>query len=457
MPFNSLVFLLAFLPLALGLHALCAAWRPGSRVPLLAGLSLAYYAWWDWRGLPLLAASIGLNWLAGEVYGRTGRAAVLTLALGLDLALLGLFKYLGFLAGLIDAVTGAGFSAPALVLPLGISFFTFQHVAYLVDLRRGTAARMTLTEYALYIAFFPRVIAGPLVRPAEIQPQWNAAPAWDLAAARGLLLLAAGLAKKVVLGDGLAAAIDPLWAAAAAGTPLAPAAALQAVLGYALQLYFDFSGYTDMALGLALMVGIRLPENFRAPYRATSIQDFWRRWHITLSHFLRDYLYIPFGGSRHGLPRQFGALLGTMTLGGLWHGAGLTFVAWGAAHGLALGLHLLWRRAGLALPPLAGWAATFAFVVLAWVPFRAPDFATALAVYRGLLGLDGGAAAGAAPDAWPLAAVAFVLAVAGPTARDLTARLPLSGRVAAATALVLAALLLQVGNDANQAFIYAQF
>ncbi|MFE1598797.1 MBOAT family O-acyltransferase [Methylobacterium sp. ID0610] len=454
MPFNALTFLLLFGPLALGLHALCVARRPVWRVPLLAGLSLAYYAWWDWRALPLLLASIGANWWVGEAYRHSGRGTLIALMLALDLGLLGLFKYLGFFAGLIDAATGAGFSAPDLVLPLGISFFTFQHIAYLVDLRRGTAPPMTLTDYALYVAFFPRVIAGPLVRAAEIQPQWQAHPPWADLAARGLLLFAAGLAKKVVLGDGLAAAIDPLWAGAGAG--LAPEAAAQAVLGYAFQLYFDFSGYTDMALGLALMLGIRLPENFRAPYRAVSIQDFWRRWHITLSVFLRDYLYIPFGGSRHGLARQLGALLATMTLGGLWHGAGLTFVAWGAAHGIALGLHVLWRRAGLALPPLAGWVATFAFVVLAWVPFRAPDFATALAVYRGLLGLGGGTA-GAAPDFWPLAALAGALALAGPTAHDLTARLRLSGPLAAATALLLAALLLQVGNDANQAFIYAQF
>ncbi|MGX7706751.1 MBOAT family O-acyltransferase [Methylobacterium sp. Gmos1] len=456
MPFNSLPFLLLFLPVALGLHALCVARRPGWRVAWLAGLSFAFYGWWDWRFVPLLAGSIALNWLAGEAWRRGRRADVLTLAIVLDLGLLGVFKYLGFFAGLADAVTGASVPLVSLALPLGISFFTFQHIAYLVDLRRGKAEPMGLAEYAVYVAFFPRVIAGPLVRPSEIVGQLRA-PEPDSAdrAARGLMLLTAGLTKKVFLGDGLGTYVDPIWSAAAAGGQLDFAAAMQATIGYALQLYFDFSGYTDMALGLALLFGIVLPENFRAPYRAASIQDFWRRWHITLSLFLRDYLYIPFGGSRHGLPRQLLALFATMALGGLWHGAGLTFVAWGAAHGIALGLHVLWRRAGLRLPEAAGWLATFAFVCLAWVLFRAPDFATALAVYRGLLGL--GTDAGGSTAFWPLAAGAAALAALGPTAREAVERLIPKPLAAAATALLLAAILLQVGNDANQAFIYARF
>ncbi|MFH6783235.1 MBOAT family O-acyltransferase [Methylobacterium sp. MA0201] len=457
MPFNSLPFLLLFLPAALGLHALCVARRPQSRVVWLAGLSFVFYGWWDWRFVPLLAGSVTLNWLAGEVWRRSGRGSALAAAIVLDLGLLGLFKYLGFFAGLVNAVTGAEVPRVSLALPLGISFFTFQHVAYLVDLRRGLAERMTLAEYAVYVAFFPRVIAGPLVRPAEILGQLRGPerPCADRSA-RGLMLLTVGLAKKVFLGDGLGSFVDPVWAAAAAGGQPDGAAALQATIGYALQLYFDFSGYTDMALGLALLFGIVLPDNFRAPYRAASIQDFWRRWHITLSLFLRDYLYIPFGGSRHGLARQLLALFATMALGGLWHGAGLTFVAWGAAHGIALGLHVLWRRAGLSLPEAAGLLVTLAFVCLAWVLFRAPDFATALAVYRGLLGL-GTDAAGSSAGFWPLAAGAAALAILGPTAREAVERLVPRAWAAAATALVLAAILLQVGNDANQAFIYARF
>ncbi len=461
MPFNTLPFLLLFLPVALGLHALCVARRPGWRVAWLAVLSFVFYGWWDLRFVPLLAGSIALNWLAGEVYRRGGRGAILTAAIVLDLGLLGLYKDLGFFAGLADAVTGAdlpqeSLAQLSLALPLGLSFFTFQHIAYLVDLRRGQAERMGLADYAVYVAFFPRVIAGPLVRPSELVGQLRGpeSSSADLAA-RGLMLLTAGLAKKVFLGDGLGTFVDPLWAAATAGGQPDLATAAQAAIGYALQLYFDFSGYTDMALGLGLLFGITLPENFRAPYRAVSIQDFWRRWHITLSLFLRDYLYIPFGGSRHGVPRQCLALLATMALGGLWHGAGLTFVAWGAAHGIALGLHVLWRRAGLRLPKAAGWLATFSFVCLAWVPFRAPDFATALAVYRGLLGL--GTDRGGTAAFWPLATGAAALAILGPTAREAVERLIPRAWAAAATALLMAAILLQVGNDANQAFLYARF
>ncbi|KMO29996.1 MBOAT family O-acyltransferase [Methylobacterium aquaticum] len=456
MPFNSLPFLLLFLPVALGLHALCVARRPGWRVAWLASLSFAFYGWWDLRVVPLLVGSVALNWLAGEAYRRSGRSGLLAAAIVVDLGLLGVCKYLGFFAGLADAVTGADLPQVSLALPLGLSFFTFQHIAYLVDLRRGAADRMTLAEYAVYVAFFPRVIAGPLVRASELVPQLRAPepPSAD-SAARGVMLLTAGLAKKVFLGDGLGACVDPLWAAAAAGGQPDAATAAQATIGYALQLYFDFSGYTDMALGLALLFGIVLPENFRAPYRAVSIQDFWRRWHITLSLFLRDYLYIPLGGSRHGVPRQLLALFATMALGGLWHGAGLTFVAWGAAHGIALGLHVLWRRAGLRLPAAAGFLATLAFVCLAWVPFRAPDFATALAVYRGLLGL--GTEAGGTAAFWPLAAAAAALAILGPTAREAVERLVPTPFAAAATALLLAAILLQVGNDSNQAFLYARF
>ncbi|KMO29949.1 acyltransferase [Methylobacterium variabile] len=457
MPFNSLPFLLLFLPVALGLHALCVARRPRWRVAWLAVLSFAFYGWWDLRFVPLLAGSVALNWLAGEAWHRSGRGAVLTGAIVLDLGLLGLFKYLGFFAGLADLFTGAAPPLVSLALPLGISFFTFQHIAYLVDLRRGTAERMTLSEYAIYVAFFPRVIAGPLVRPSELVGQLRAPePASDDRAARGVMLLTAGLAKKVFLGDGLGTFVDPVWAAAAAGGQPDFAAAAQATVGYALQLYFDFSGYTDMALGLALLFGISLPDNFRAPYRAVSIQDFWRRWHITLSSFLRDYLYIPFGGSRHGLAVQLLALLATMTLGGLWHGAGLTFVAWGAAHGVALGLHVLWRRAGLAIPDLCGFIATLAFVCLAWVLFRAPDFGTALSVYRGLAGL-GGETMGGTAWFWPLAAGAAALAILGPTAREAVEAVVPRSWAAAATAAVLALVLLQVGNDANQAFIYARF
>jgi D-alanyl-lipoteichoic acid acyltransferase DltB (MBOAT superfamily) len=328
---------------------------------------------------------------------------------------------------------------------------------YLAELKAGRTDPATLGSYALYVSFFPRVIAGPLVRPGELFPQLDAPPPGGAEKAGqfalGLMLLTIGLAKKVFLGDPLANLVDPVYAGISAGNAPSVLEAWQATLGYTFQLYFDFSGYTDMALGLALLFGIVLPQNFQAPYRATSIQDFWRRWHITLSRFLRDYLYIPFGGNRHGLPWQVIALLATMVLGGLWHGAGWTFVAWGGAHGTALGVHLIWRKAGFVMPAPLGWALTLAFVALAWVLFRAPDFSAALAIYGGLLGF--GPSGGEIE--WQLIAAAAAIATLGPTALDSLRGLRPSRWAAVLAALLFTAVLLKVGEDSNRDFIYAQF
>ncbi len=460
MLFNSLAFLLLALPGALVLHGLVQRFRPGWRPGLLLALSFAFYATFDLRFVPLLAASIGLNWAAARLFARTGQVALIALAIALNLALLGAFKYLDFFAGLgglagLWPATGEG--RFALALPLGISFFTFQHIMYLGDLKAGRAVPTDLLRYGLYVAFFPRVIAGPLVRASEFLPQLDGRPSDrpDDArrAAQGLMLLGLGLGKKVFLGDPLGDVVDPIFAAAAAGATPSVQEAWLATLGYTFQLYFDFSGYTDMALGIALLFGIVLPPNFDAPYRAISLQDFWRRWHMTLSRFLRDYLYIPFGGNRHGFPRQVLALVGTMTLGGLWHGAGLTFVAWGLAHGLGLAAGLVWRRSGLALPVWLSAGLTFAFVALAWVLFRATSFPAALAIYRGLFGL---APQGGLPDL-RLLAVAATIAIVGPTSAELVRRLAPARWIAVAAALLALAVLLAVGDDANRDFVYAQF
>jgi D-alanyl-lipoteichoic acid acyltransferase DltB (MBOAT superfamily) len=459
MPFNSLVFLLGFLPLALTLDALVRSARPQLRLALLVLLSFAFYGWWDLRLLPVLLASVAINWLAGATFVRTGARVIIPLAIGTDLLVLGLFKYLNFFAHLLALVPG--YNAPhfSIVLPLGISFFTFQHIMYLVDLRAGRAEPVSLLEYALYVAFFPRVIAGPLVRPSEFRTQLDQLrrPALEPAErmARGLMLLTLGLAKKVLLSDPLGAFVNPVYAAVEGGATPTVAEAWQATIGYTFQLYLDFSGYTDMALGIALLFGIMLPENFNAPYRAYSIQDFWRRWHMTLSRFLRDYLYIPMGGSRHGLPRQLLALLATMTLAGLWHGAGLTFIAWGVAHGLALCADLLWRKAGRSMPTLLGIAYTFGFVALAWVLFRAPNFGTALAIYKALVGF---ASLGAFSSAfWSMVTLAAVLSVIGPTAGETAQRFPAVRWIAVTATVLLVTVLLNIGDDANADFIYAQF
>ena len=457
MLFNSFAFLLAFLPLALGLHWLVERFAPRLRLPLLLVLSLGFYAYWDWRFLPLLMASILVNWLVAEGFQKTRSGTLITAAIVANLLLLALFKYFNFFGDLAAMIPGLPAPKLDLALPLGISFFTFHHVMYLTDLRRGQAPRYDLIRYGLYIAFFPQVLAGPLVRWREIMHQFEERPYLRADAAerigRGLLLLTAGLAKKVLLGDPLAEYANPVFAAAAAGQVVSVAEAWQGTLAFTFQIYFDFSGYTDMALGLALLFGVVLPQNFEAPYRAQSIQDFWRHWHMTLSRFLRDYLYIALGGSRHGLPRQVWALFATMALGGLWHGAGLTFVAWGAAHGLALIVALLWRRAGWPMPAALGWLMTFLFVALCWVLFRATSFEAALAIYKGLIGF----APLGTGFKWRALLPAAAFAILGPTAWALVHRLPPARWLAVIAGVVFVLILFKIGEDANYEFIYFQF
>ena len=457
MLFNSFVFLLAFLPAALILHALVERAAPAWRLPLLVLLSFVFYGWWDVRFVPLLAGSILANWCVARIYRRYPGRWLIPAAIAANLALLGVFKYLDFFADLANLIPGLEAPRLGLALPLGISFFTFHHIMYLADLRAGRAPAFGLTRYALYIAFFPQVLAGPLVRWSEIMHQFDERPyARPDAAerfARGLMLLTVGLAKKVFLGDPLAAYVNPVFQAAAAGKVVTVAEAWQATLGFTFQIYFDFSGYTDMALGIALLFGLVLPQNFDAPYRATSLRDFWRRWHMTLSRFLRDYLYIPLGGNRRGLPRQVGALAATMTLGGLWHGAGLTFLAWGALHGLGLGAGVLARRTRLSVPAPLGWLLTSLFVMLTWVLFRATSFEAALAIFKGLFGL----APHGSGFKWRTIAVAALVATVGPTAWAAVRRLPPRRILAFGFALLFVVVLLKIGDDANYEFIYFQF
>ncbi|MDB5512808.1 MAG: putative alginate o-acetyltransferase AlgI [Enterovirga sp.] len=457
MLFNSFPFLLAFLPAALALHWLVERVRPGLRIPTLVVLSLVFYGYWDVWFVPLLVGSIAVNWAVAELFVRSRPALLIPLAMVANLLLLGAFKYAGFAADLLNLASGLALPRPSWALPLGISFFTFHHVMYLTDLRAGRAPRYGLADYAFYIAFFPQVLAGPLVRWSEVMHQTGerpyARPDAAERVARGVMLLVIGLGKKVFLGDPLAQYVNPVFQAAADGNAISVLEAWQATLGFTFQIYFDFSGYTDMALGIALLFGIVLPQNFDAPYRASSLQDFWRRWHMTLSRFLRDYLYVPLGGNRNGLRVQLGALVATMTLGGLWHGAGWTFVAWGLAHGLGLAAGLLWRRAGLRMPAVLGWALTGAFVILTWVLFRAPSFEAASAIYRALFGF----AALGHDFKWRTIAIAAAVATIGPTAWAATHRMPPHRAVAIGFALAFVLVLFKIGDDANYEFIYFQF
>ncbi len=457
--FNSQLFVLGFLPAVL--LAFHAARGAAARQAVLVAASLLFYGGWDWRFVPALAGLTLANWLLVQGWARRRHDAWLVAGVALNLGVLGVCKYANFLGANLAAMAGQEWEALPIILPLGVSFFTFQKISYLVDLRRGDRHVYGLLGFSAFVMFFPQLIAGPLVRHNELVPQLaglGRRDTWE-SLGRGALLFTIGFAKKVGIADTAALVCDPVFAQAAAG-PVQGAAAWAGAWAYAVQILFDFSGYSDMAIGLALMFGLRLPFNFDAPYRATSVRDFWRRWHMTLSRFLRDYVYVPLGGNGRssgggGFTQARNVVL-TMLLGGLWHGAAWTFVAWGGVHGLALAANGAWARSGRAMPTVAGWALTLLFVVLAWVLFRAPDFGTALRMYAGLAGLEGWGRV-RLPEGWVLAAGA-ALALVGPTSQVVALeRLAPRRRVAVAAGLALAGLLLLAGGRVPNEFIYFQF
>jgi alginate O-acetyltransferase complex protein AlgI len=390
MLFNSYSFIFAFLPVAL--IGYFVAGRLGQVAPViwLALASLVFYSFSNWQFVPLLLASIAFNYLIGWLlisrHLRAGpRLAVLSVGVIGDLLALGIFKYAGFLVGNFNAVFSTAF-AVNILLPVGISFYTFTQIAFLVDAYRGKVAHYALPHYALFVTYFPHLIAGPILHHKDMIPQFEAAdskrPNPHLILC-GLIIFGFGLFKKTGLADGIQPLVSLAFNQAAPSFDQAWIGAL----AYTFQLYFDFSGYSDMAIGLSLMFGIFLPLNFNSPYKAFSIIDFWRRWHMTLSQFLRDYLYIPLGGNRHGPSLRYVNLMITMLLGGLWHGAAWTFVAWGALHGLYLCINHAWINYGPPIPAAlahpAGIAArllTFLAVVVAWVFFRADSLTSALSV-----------------------------------------------------------------------------
>ncbi|NPA64988.1 MAG: MBOAT family protein, partial [Epsilonproteobacteria bacterium] len=316
---------------------------------------------------------------------RYPKKLLLAAGIAFNLALLGYFKYADFFIQNINSLFGLEIPLLHLALPLAISFFTFQQIAYLVDSYRGETREYSFLNYALFVTFFPQLIAGPIVHHAEMMPQFasvrNKVKNY-FNIALGLFIFSIGLFKKVVIADTFAQWANQGFDVA---KELTMPEAWATSLSYTLQLYFDFSGYTDMAIGAALLFNIKLPMNFFSPYKATNIQDFWRRWHITLSRFLRDYLYIPLGGNRKGRVRTYFNLFITFLLGGIWHGAGWTFVAWGALHGAALVVHRMWKEfVGRKLPVVLAWFITFNFVNIAWIFFRAKNFEDAMKVLEGM-------------------------------------------------------------------------
>src|SRR3954449_4252840 len=406
MLFSSYAFLFQFLPAVALAYAVARRVSPRCGIWALAFASLIFYGAWKPVYLLLLLASIGVNfWLGLKMEDLARRRSFGTLGVALNLALLWYFKYTNFLFESFTSLTGTPLPFVNVILPLGISFFTFQQIAYLVDVMRGAKVERDIVSYTLFVSFFPHLIAGPLVHHAEMIPQFKRARTGRSAvlAARGLAMFAAGLFKKVVIADNLAQFVTPVFAHLDAGGGVSTQWAWLSTLAYTLQIYFDFSGYSDMAVGLALLFGIRLPVNFRSPYKALSIIEFWRRWHITLSRFLRDYLYIPLGGNRLGEIRRYQNLLVTMLLGGFCHGSAWNFVIWGGLHGMYLCINHLWHRRrgeGATRSPatkLASWAITFFAVVIAWVFFRAKTLGGAWQMLGSLFGFASGSSAYASP------------------------------------------------------------
>ncbi len=399
MLFNSYAFICLFLPVSLVVYFFLSHRRQtqAARVWLVCA-SLFFYDWWNPIYLPLILGSIMFNYAIGTIIGRLPqgncRAArrrkyMLILGIAGNLALLGYFKYTDFLLANLNLAFGSQFTLLHIVLPLGISFFTFTQIAYLVDVHRQAAKEYDLLNYVLFVTFFPHLIAGPIIHHKEMMPQFmalrNKLFHWGNFS-RGLFLFSIGLAKKVIIADAFATWVNSGFETAQV---LTFAAAWATSLSFSLQLYFDFSGYTDMALGAALMFNIKLPINFNSPYQALDIRDFWRRWHITLSRFLRDYLYIPLGGNRHGETSTCVNLMATFLLGGIWHGAGWTFLFWGFLHGAAMIVQRLWQTLRISLPRPLAWFLTFNFVNLAFVFFRARDWGQAMKVLKGMFLLNG--------------------------------------------------------------------
>ena len=395
MLFNSYEFIFFFLPITFFIYFYLNNKKlTEASKGFLVFSSLIFYSWWNIAYLPIILTSMLFNFIIGTSLNKDkdegGREQKSLLIFGVvsNLLLLGYFKYFNFFIENINLASGSDFSLTYIALPLAISFFTFQQIAYLVDSYRKETKEYNFLNYSLFVTFFPQLIAGPIVYHSEMMPQFakikNKVKNYRNIA-MGLFIFSIGLFKKVVIADTFA-----VWATAGfdTATTLSLFEAWATSLSYTFQLYFDFSGYTDMAIGAALLFNIKLPINFNSPYKATNIQDFWRRWHITLSRFLRNYVYIPLGGNRKGEFRTYTNLMATFILGGIWHGAGWTFIFWGFLHGIALVINRAWSKLGFKLWTWLAWLITFNFINIAWIFFRAKEWDDAIKVLNSMFSLD---------------------------------------------------------------------
>jgi alginate O-acetyltransferase complex protein AlgI len=434
--FNSYPFICVFLPVTLvTFHLLARSGAFNGALVWLVISSLFFYGWWNPAYLVLISSSIVFNFIMGrrivDAGARSARGP-LWLAVGANVALLGYYKYANFFVTATNDLVGSSYHLETIILPLAISFFTLQQVAYIVDAWRGNAPRYGFLHYALFVSFFPQLIAGPIVHHRELLPQFMSdfskriTPTYLML---GLTLFSIGLAKKVLVADNIGHYSDLVFGYAEAGAALSGFVALKGTLAYAFQIYFDFSGYSDMAIGLALMFGLLLPQNFNSPYKATSFVEFWDRWHVTLSRFLRDYVYIPLGGSRRGQLRHNINLLLTMILAGVWHGAGWTFLCWGLLCGTYLLINSNWRKFRVKvlghdisqssrLARCVGWFLTFWGFALSSVFFRGETLGGSLNLSSAIFGANGYAVSITPAETW-LIALCFVLVLCCPNAYQI--------------------------------------
>jgi alginate O-acetyltransferase complex protein AlgI len=424
MLFNSNAFIFLFLPVTFAVfyalrranHALAAGW--------LAAASLFFYAWWNPIYVGLLLGSILFNYFMGMRIARTRAAGMLgqaklalVVALAGDLGLLGYYKYTNFFLENVGELVGASFPHANIILPLGISFFTFTQIAFLVDTWQGKVKEYRFVHYCLFVSYFPHLIAGPILHHAEMMPQFARHETYRLQAenvAVGLTIFIIGLFKKVILADGIGPFVGPLFSLPGTGVEPTFVEAWSAVLAYSLQLYFDFSGYSDMAIGLSRLFGVTLPLNFHSPYKAVNMSDLWQRWHMTLSRFLREYVFVPLGGHRKSAARRYYSLFVTMVLCGAWHGAGWTYVVFGALHGFYLAVNQAWRtvrkhrdrRLGRKRGHSTWWGRviaillTFACWLVGLALFRAANMSDAIMILKGMFGFHGFAMPGVLLEKW---------------------------------------------------------